>query len=187
VSEVLYDHIAALRAQAPFRHATAVLILESNLPMIAETVRLQLEERRITNCCVMAQDPKRQRDGSGVMRTGTRTMRGKPEAMAHALSELLGLRALRFGSTFAVAHPSKVDVSVRSRIVTEMRSFKRRIRPPTATSRVKRFEATYEGIDGNGAPITTDMMDAIGFILLNHEIFRTSPAYQAHRTRGLDF
>ena len=184
---MLYAHIEKLREQPAFRHSTSVLVIESNLPMIADSVRRQLEERGIKRCCIMAQDAKRQRDGSAVMRTGTRTIRGNPEAIAHALSELLGLRAIRFASTFTVSHAIRVDVPVRSRIINEMRSFKRRIKPPTASSRTKRYEATYEGIDGNGAPTTTDYIMAIGFILLNREIFRTSPSYLGYRGDGADF
>lgn len=186
VTPVLFDHIAKLREQRAFQASIFVIVIESNLPMIADSLRRQLEGRNIRRCCIMAQDAKRQRDGTAVMRTGTRTIRGNPEAIAHALSSLLALRAIRFASAFTVSRPLEVDVAVRSRILTEFRSFKRRIKPPTAASRNKRYEATYEGIDGNGAPMTTDYIMALGFILLNREIFNTSPSYQAYRVDGVD-
>lgn len=187
VSGVFVDHIAALRQHAAFRHSIVVIIIESNLPMIADSVRRQLEQRGVGRCCLMAQDRKRQRDGTAVMRTGTRMTRGKPAEIAHALSQQLAQRAIRFATPFTVVHKSAVDIGVREKIVRELRCFKRVISPPTATSRHRHFEATYVGKDNSGNPMTTDYIDALGHTFLEREVFRSSPSYQAYRVHGTDF
>lgn len=187
VTSVFYDHINALRAQVSFRHAIIVIILESNLPMIAESVRRQLEQRGIMRCCVMAQDPKRQRDNTVVMRTGTRMTRGKPAEIAHALSQQLAQRALRFATPLTVVHTSQVEMGVREKIIKELRCFKRVILPPSASSRHRHFEATYMGKDNAGNNCTTDYIDAIGHTFLNREVFRSSPSYLAYRINGQDY
>jgi hypothetical protein len=181
VTTALVQHIEQLRRQLPFRHATVVLVIESNMVMIADTVRREIEQKGLRKICIMAQDPKRQHDGTSVMRTGTRTTRTNKPAMVRALAELMAMRAIRFAAPFVSTFESPVEMAVRQKVTLEMKCFKRVVHPPRQGARQPQWEATYQGIRADGGPMSDDFMMAIGFILLNREIFFTSPAYSAYR------
>lgn len=187
MSDFFVDHINALRQTHWFRHAMVVVNIESNLPMIAESVRRQLEQRGVINTCIISQDPKRLGDGTTVMRTGTRMTRGRPAEIAHALAQLLAARALRFATPFVCVHPSRIDISPKQKIIKELRAFKRVIHPPTLNGRKRHYEATYEGRDNSNNPTTTDTVDSLGHTCCTLEVFRTSPSYQPYRINGRDY
>lgn len=181
VTSALVKHIEQVRQLAAFRHATCVLVIESNMVMIADTVRREIERSGLRKICIMAQDPKRQRDGTSVMRTGTRTTRVNKPAMVRALAELMAMRAIRFAAPFLSVVDSPVEMAVRQKVTLEIRCFKRVVHPPRPGARQPQWEATYQGIGSDGAHVSDDFMMAIGFILLNRDIFYTSPSYSAHR------
>lgn len=175
-------HIQAVRRQVPgMRDALAVVVLESNLPLLAPTVTRRLEESSVGRVCVMREDRKRGRDGSELVRAGTRTSRQNKPEMVAAIREVLVQGALRFHTKMAVPQaqappaPGETAPHPGAPLVAQLLAFKREIKMPRQGS------LAPPAIHYTGKPGLDDMVMALGFILLNHEVFMLSPAYRGYR------
>ena len=189
LSEGLLEHILAVRrAHVGLRQATAVVVIESNLPLVAESVRRHAEQRPgAGRLCVMAEDLKRSRSGDalGAVRAGTRTTRqNKPELVA-ALANVLQLRAMRFVEPFVVARlrlqPS-TEGAPRANILQELADFKVEIRRAKGKNAAYRPpDLIYSGQHPGSGRARDDYVMALGFVFLLYEVFVQSPMYAAYR------
>ena len=179
----LVEHMRALRERPAMARAIFVIIIEANLARIAEdTRRAMLRLSGMHEYVIIAQDPKRYRNGTRVMRTGTRTTHESKESLALALQDLIMRRAIRFNKDFVVGRQNGLEMAPRARIMMELRHFKRELKPPK--NRYGDWDTYYIGIADDGGHMTTDCIMAIGFVLLNVEVFLTSPEYANYRRNG---
>lgn len=179
-SAVIQEHIKALRRNPALSSAVAVLIVESNMPMVAESIRRQLQFR-IERLCVLAQDPDPRHQFA--LRTGTRTTRENKPAMIYALSELFSRRAVSFAHQFTTIKKNDLGeaVNVPEKFIKQLTCYKRTIMPPKPSSRTQEYQAIYKGKDDNGDRVPDDLILSTGFIVLNREVFLTSPSYVTWR------
>ena len=183
-------HILAIRnTHVALKDATAVVIIESNLPLIAEAVRRVVESTHgIGRTVIMTEDRKKHRGGGGmdaVARAGTRTSRTNKPEMVAALSTALQMRAVRFATPFVVARPDQQPMGEphpRECVITELSDFKQEIKVPKGKNAAyKTIERAYSGRHAGNSRARDDYCMALCFIMLLYDVFRQSRQYAAYR------
>jgi hypothetical protein len=191
LGQCVAKHIQAVRRLPAFREATAVVVVESNLPLIAESVRRTLEQSRVPRILVLCEDRKRARSALGAMdaevRAGTRTTRQNKPEMVAAMTRLLQMRSLAFHAHFVVAQPERQPVDEphpRDNILTELANFKREFKMPKTRTQAAYVRPTmaYSGRHPGGGRARDDYVMCLGISLLAYELFLASPVYAAYRT-----
>jgi hypothetical protein len=178
----LLAHMRAMRQRPQFSRAIFVIIIESNWGNFAEDARRGMQRLGVHDVVFMKQDPKRYRNGQWAMRAGTRTTHQSKDQLAEGIGRLLARRALRFHRDFVVSRRNDLEIGPRERLILELRHFKREMKPPQ--NRYGEWKAFYIGIANDGGHMSTDCIMALGFVLLNVDIFLTSPDYAAYRGSG---
>jgi hypothetical protein len=189
IADAVHKHILAVRKRvAGMQLASAVVILESNLPLLAETIKRTLYQRSVPRCVVMHEDRKRGRDGApDEVRAGTRTSRTNKPQMVAALKEVLAWRAMKMHGQFVVAQPEQQpqdEAHPRDNIVTELENFKvERVMRNVSKARrpYVREHLEYSGRHQHGGRARDDYVMALGFIMLMSTVFLSAPEYRVYR------
>lgn len=169
--------------------ASAVVIIESNLPLLAESIKRAIYQQAVTHCVVMHEDRKRARPGGvmGEVRAGTRTSNETKGQQVAAMREAFGFRAVRFHAQFVVAQPEKQpqdEAHPRDNIITELANFKEEVRLRNVSKANKPYTQTvllYSGRHAGGGRARDDYVMAFGFVLLLYTVFISAPEYRAYR------
>ena len=184
-------HVRAVRTRVPgFSQAMAVIVMEGNFPLVAESVKQAFEQLNVARTCFMCEEGNkrvRATTNDGELRAGMRTTGANKPHMVAAIHELLMRRALRFHAQFTApgleqqlpdeGHP-------RDNIIIELLNFKREIRAPRTRARNAAYVRPtigYSGRHAGGGRARDDYVMALGFVTLMFSVFVASPKYRGYR------
>ena len=131
VGPVLVSHIAHIRKLKGFENAMAVIIPESNLPVIPEELLRAIKNSQISNCMFMNENEDSSKTGIITALSdlpGSKTHRGNKPTMAKMMETILLKKNIIFHDHFTVAFPEYSNCGiVKDEMYNEFLNFKREV------------------------------------------------------------
>lgn len=185
VSEAIVAHIHAVRRNVTgLANATAVIIIERNLPLVASTLAHLFKQRRIPHTCIMHEANRKRGRATGggyvdaVLHAGTLTSARNKPTMMIAIHEALRLGALKIHHEFTLGQPAKQDRDApapRQALLHELLNLKCEVVQPKDPRSGRAETLTFYGRDADGRIARTDYVMSLGFIMLHHPVHEASP------------
>ena len=168
LGDLVVDHIRACRRIKGLKDSLSVLMIESNMPGIAQSIMRTIRERQLVNCVIM-----RDKDGN----TGCRTTPQNKPSMVYDTQTIMREKRIVFHrdfTTFGIDYCPEDDL--RDTLIAEMRSFTRTIIPSKTNP-----DNVSERFSGKASGGKDDFVMALMINIYWRKLFLVEERYRMYR------
>lgn len=186
VAGVIISHIEKVRSLPGFKRSLAVIIIESNLPVIAGDVLLEIKKiQSHTNLGDIIFMNENDSKDSGLRLSGavgSKTTKFNKPLMFKELTNQLQNRTILLYKKFIVSQEEfSTCGDIKEEFISELRNFKKEIVFPKNQTNDFETKVIYYGKSKNGD--NDDFVMALGIIVLMAKYFITKDKYIPYRKR----